>query len=343
MSTLSKSYSRQGYSLFFCGVWSEGDCRDMARWLGRAYSSFLIMRESEVDKISVWYDRNELRRMEEIIRKKAVEGSGWFDLVLEDFYKQWNILLPYINREKSISSLGELKDYYDTWVRWWSPMVILYEVPNIEGVEKALKGRALRARKETQDFSDGGGEVVTDFFKQHYPQYSDMRGLMTIAEMMVLREREFTEAELSEINAWSKGWALVNDDVVAIEDLDKQLDVRDWQLENMEADTDVRKIQGQIAWTGRARGKVKLVVEGGHIEEFKEGEVLVTEMTTPDFVLAMKKAVAIVTDEGGVTCHAAIVARELKKPCIIGTKIATQVLKDGDEVEVDADEGVVRK
>jgi hypothetical protein len=65
-------------------------------------------------------------------------------------------------------------------------------------------------------------------------------------------------------------------------------------------------------------------------------------MTRPEFVPLMKKAGAIITNEGGITCHAAIIARELKKPCIIGTKIATQVLKDGDFVEVDADAGVVR-
>jgi len=65
-------------------------------------------------------------------------------------------------------------------------------------------------------------------------------------------------------------------------------------------------------------------------------------MTDPRYVFAMKKAGAIVTDEGGITCHAAIVARELKKPCIIGTKIATKVLKGGDLVEVDAERGIVR-
>jgi pyruvate,water dikinase len=65
-------------------------------------------------------------------------------------------------------------------------------------------------------------------------------------------------------------------------------------------------------------------------------------MTTPDFVPAMKKAVAFITDEGGITSHAAIVARELKKPCIIGAKIATRALKDGDLIEVDANRGVVK-
>jgi len=64
-------------------------------------------------------------------------------------------------------------------------------------------------------------------------------------------------------------------------------------------------------------------------------------MTQPEFLPAMKKASAIITDEGGLTCHAAIISRELGIPCIIGTKIATKVFKDGDIVEVDATRGIV--
>ena len=66
-------------------------------------------------------------------------------------------------------------------------------------------------------------------------------------------------------------------------------------------------------------------------------------MTTPEYLPAMEKAAAFVTDEGGILCHAAIVARELKKPCIVGTQYATKIFKDGDLVEVDAEKGVVRK
>ena len=76
--------------------------------------------------------------------------------------------------------------------------------------------------------------------------------------------------------------------------------------------------------------------------KFNKGDVLVTGMTRPEFVPLMKKSSAIITNEGGITCHAAIISRELGKPCIIGTKIATKVLHDGDLVEVDADNGVVR-
>jgi pyruvate,water dikinase len=75
----------------------------------------------------------------------------------------------------------------------------------------------------------------------------------------------------------------------------------------------------------------------------KEGNILVTTMTTPDFVPLMQKAAAIVTDIGGLLSHAAIVSREMKKPCIIGTHVATKILKDGNIVEVDAIKGIVRK
>lgn len=102
------------------------------------------------------------------------------------------------------------------------------------------------------------------------------------------------------------------------------------------------KITGAIAFKGKAKGIVKIVKNTSELDKVKNGDVLVAQMTFPAFISAMNKAAAFVTDEGGITCHAAIVARELKKPCIIGTKIATQVLKDGDLVEVDANNGVVK-
>jgi pyruvate, water dikinase len=74
----------------------------------------------------------------------------------------------------------------------------------------------------------------------------------------------------------------------------------------------------------------------------KRGEILVSNMTHPDYIIGMRKSGAIVTDEGGISSHAAIISRELGIPCIIGTKIATKVFKDGDHVEVDANKGIVK-
>jgi phosphohistidine swiveling domain-containing protein len=104
----------------------------------------------------------------------------------------------------------------------------------------------------------------------------------------------------------------------------------------------VNELKGQIASKGWARGKVRIIFNTHRQVEFNEGDILVTGMTAPDFVPLMKQAGAIVTDKGGVTSHAAIISRELGKPCIIDTIKATQVFKDGDEVEVDANNGVVR-
>lgn len=100
-------------------------------------------------------------------------------------------------------------------------------------------------------------------------------------------------------------------------------------------------IKGNSACMGKARGIVKVCRGEKEISKIQQGNILVACMTQPEFVPAMKKAAAVVTDEGGLTCHAAIICRELKIPCIIGTKIGTQVLKDGMLVEVDADKGIV--
>lgn len=99
--------------------------------------------------------------------------------------------------------------------------------------------------------------------------------------------------------------------------------------------------KGMPASPGIANGKVRYIKDETELEKIKEGDVLVTKMTTPDMVPAMRRANAIVTDEGGMTCHAAIVSRELQIPCIVGTTDATQVLSDGMEITVDADKGRV--
>ncbi|MEK7556393.1 MAG: PEP-utilizing enzyme [Patescibacteria group bacterium] len=105
---------------------------------------------------------------------------------------------------------------------------------------------------------------------------------------------------------------------------------------------DSSTLKGQPAYSGFVKGKVRILKRKDQVSSVQEGEIIVSPMTTPDYLPGMKKAAAFVTDEGGIMCHAAITARELKKPCVVGTKFATQVLKDGDEVEVDADNGVVR-
>jgi len=112
---------------------------------------------------------------------------------------------------------------------------------------------------------------------------------------------------------------------------------------------DLKEVKGKVAYPGKIKGNVKVILNSiskrtaQENKEIKEGVILVTGNTSPDLVPIIKKVSAIVTDEGGLLSHAATISREFKKPCVIGTKIATKIFKDGDYIEVDANKGIVRK
>ena len=93
----------------------------------------------------------------------------------------------------------------------------------------------------------------------------------------------------------------------------------------------------------KIKGKVRIIENKEEIKQLQQDEILITTATVPEYVPFLKRARAIITEEGGITTHAAIVSRELKIPCIVGITNITKVFKDGDLVEVDANKGVVRK
>ena len=107
----------------------------------------------------------------------------------------------------------------------------------------------------------------------------------------------------------------------------------------------IKELRGFVASTGNVGGIISgkaRIVFNPESEDFQKGEILVVGMTRPEYVHLMKKARAIITNEGGITSHAAIISRELKVPCIIGTKTATGKLKTGDLVEMDLEKGIIK-
>ncbi len=113
-------------------------------------------------------------------------------------------------------------------------------------------------------------------------------------------------------------------------------------VEKTAENANVRELFGDCACPGFAKGTVRKIERPSDMPKMQKGDVLVAHATNPDIVPAMKLAAAIITNVGGLTCHAAIVSRELKIPCIVGTKIATKILRDGDLVEVDANKGIIK-
>ncbi len=105
---------------------------------------------------------------------------------------------------------------------------------------------------------------------------------------------------------------------------------------------ETKELSGQTAYPGKARGSVRIVLDPSKVTDFRDGEILVTGMTRPEYLSLVQRSAGFITDAGGILSHAAITARELKKPCVIGTESATRVLKNGDLVEIDADRGLIR-
>lgn len=121
-------------------------------------------------------------------------------------------------------------------------------------------------------------------------------------------------------------------------DLEKELYVHQVNLEE-----NIDQVEGAVAFKGKVKGIVRIIMNSADVSKVKKGDILVAPETTADFVPAMAKASAFVTNQGGITSHAAIISREMKKPCVIGTRIGTKVFKDGDMIEVDANKGIVRR
>lgn len=111
---------------------------------------------------------------------------------------------------------------------------------------------------------------------------------------------------------------------------------------NPQLDLQTRSFKGTPAYLGTAQGRVRIIDSFNYqTAKFDKGDILVSINSNPSYIVLIRKAAALVTDEGGMGTHAAIISRELKKPCVVGTQIATKVLHDGDRVEVDASRGRV--
>jgi pyruvate,water dikinase len=137
-------------------------------------------------------------------------------------------------------------------------------------------------------------------------------------------------------------WAIENGKIFMLQSRPvTTLDMGTAEGETVEEGDRIVITKGLGASPGMAAGTVKIVKDTDELDKVQEGDILVTVMTTPDMVPAMKRANGIITDEGGVTCHAAIVSRELGIPCVVGTGDATSILPENSQVTLDGNKGIV--
>lgn len=263
-----------------------------------------------------------------------------------------------IARSKKVKT-KELKFIFIKSLKFWAEMYPHYRVSNFLPGPWAKDFKVLRgkvAQRIARDFQNdrqiGEGTfescdiMMRDIFKNLLlqkgisPLYAKFLNYKEGRDLILKNKTP----DLYRLETRTKEWVMAGKKFYVNVPFKKLLNRLGYFYKAPEAVREQKEISGIVAYRkGIIRGKVKLVLNYDEIKDFPAGAILVTVMTAPAYVPAMKRAKAIVTDEGGVTCHAAIVSRELKVPCVIGTKIATKVLKDGDLVEVDAEKGIVRK
>ena len=193
------------------------------------------------------------------------------------------------------------------------------------------------------------GKLVRDIEK-HYKFPQDIEWAIYGSDIYIIQSRPITTLSKEIEEEYRKMAEEKAEAIEGIEEgIEEKIGVETEKLEKKVAEMEEKKpvsearilLKGLGASPGFSTNIVKVLASEKEISKIESGNILVTSMTTPDFVPAMRKASAIITDEGGMTCHAAIVSRELGIPCIVGTGNATKVLKDGMVVTVDANKGIV--
>ena len=332
---LSKLFTRQR-TLFHFMMWDESDRLGFSKFLGHDLRNNLFLYKD--GKTSVWHDLDEIAEINDKIKAKLAKDRKFVGLLARILNKNWRNIFPFASGKKQLKTVKELKDYYDSLVNWWSAMTIIYNMTEIKGLNKKLAEHAYNIRAKYEKYSTDVDKPLLEFWNKAYPKYKELAQVASKDEIL----KSLTASELIAIKKRMDGYALFNGQLINLKELNNTLEKNNIVLEK-ENVQDKYEINGVSAFAGKVKGIVKIILSKNDLGKLKKNDILVTDMTDPSYAPALKLIGGIVTDEGGITSHAAIISRELKIPCVIGTKNATQILKDNDFVEVDANQGIIRK
>ena len=328
-----KHYVRDNSLLSF-GIWHKNQTKLFEEIFGWNMTSFVLDATDGVT--TVFYETSMFDVLEKKVAERISDAKN-FEPLVKDYNSYMDYLEPIWHDKKGIEDRDDFLKFVDYSVKGWSGMSIGYFAPNIEELPQKYKDVGVEMRLRGAEYFEDTDRIVKLSLKELYPELGELSRYLLLEEV-----ENNTIPKISELEKRKEHFVFFEDKLLT------EVDSGSWAQEhelvlNVEKPKEVGdSIKGTTAMKGKVTGKVKVIMKRSLIETVEDGDILVTSMTTPDFMPAMNKAAAFVTDEGGVTCHASIVARELDKPCVIGTKFATEILKDGDLVEVDADNGIIK-
>ena len=272
-----------------------------------------------------------------IIKRKIEADSLFIDNLIQEKSKLLTALILVdnltISKNDFIVYLNNLFDYWQ--IHYISQFIPLdTQIFSKENRDKAMKLRKTIDTKVTNFWN-----YITPILKRLYPGLGDLVLYISWDEIIGNNIPDIKELNKRRI----AGMILINDQIVSRGKFESLKNKGEFELDQYNTSAlEVKEVHGQSAFPGNVKGRVRIIMKIEEMNDFIKGEVLVSYVTIPAFLPIIKKANALVTDEGGITCHAAIISRELKKPCIIGTKNATKIFKNGDFVCVNANKGIVR-
>ena len=325
------------FSLASVEAWVRGESTNPKGWtkLSQPFLPYIITERFD-DTIRFNYDLQGVDWVCDLLSKLAHDDNKFLKKIEKTVLEKLIYIRPIYEEEKSIS-LPELKRFLkelENGYPWLEAMWWFFQMDEAKVEDLNLKSLE-KVRTLTDTLCNGSDTVIRKSLTKIYPELGELSSLLKTTEILSGKlpgHNELTKRD--------QGYFFGNNQLLVGKnrsDVEKIFKIK-FKIKKF----DSAVLQGNVAQMGVARGFVRRVMGHKQIGELKKGEILVSSMTIPDFLPAMKKAAAIVTNEGGVLCHAAILARELKKPCITGTRFATHILRDGDYVEVDAINGIVK-
>jgi len=283
--------------------------------------------------IEIWENVKSIKWIINKILNENKKGKQFYEKFAVPFEKKLELLQQTYFKSSQFRTKKELTNFIELVDEIMVGFLVYYYSAITSETPDPIKSRAKECRKHETFFSSSS-ELIRNSILYLYP---GLKG----SETALLSKEVTNPPSVEELRKRLNNFIVVDGVVFGSESLESYVKKINASL-IQETVTTNSKIVGEVGYRGKVKGKVFLLFRQEQISLVPKGAIIVSPMTTPSLLPALKRAAAIITDEGGSLCHAAIVARELKIPCIVGTKIATKVLKDGDRVEVDAEKGIVQ-
>lgn len=335
------------YSLLLSTYSAEQYTRKLADFAGKSITHTIIICQ---DGMATGYvTKKESNEFSVFLKKIILRNPKIIGTWIKKLYKSRNALISIIKiLERKISSgkisMSDYGKFLNAFFDYGNAHFVIKRVPDDLEIEygKNLFSMLVAARKEDESLYPRAEEFISKFITLISCKTSYKRGnllCLTSKELRIFLEKNYLPPENILVKKKQASAIIAkngNYEVFSGKKLVRELEDIILAIQNNHL------IEGTPAYPGVVVGMARIIKNPGKADNFKNGDILVAPMTRIEYLELARKSSAIITDIGGMLSHAAIISREFKIPCIIGTKIATKVLKDGDLVEVDANRGVVR-